>query len=146
MVFLHGLYVKGKWIPEPTVYAYGVFQVSYPGSNPCRLSFYHIIFLPLPPNHHHHHQMHTKKISIGNGGRDTYNKWYAVSVFPIKVFTHLGCFGAHSSDKLLLPVRLCILFLLRAHDTCAKRVRLDLYLAYGICFTYLLSRLQSSFR
>jgi hypothetical protein len=28
VVFLHGLYLKGKWIPEPTVYAYGLFQVS----------------------------------------------------------------------------------------------------------------------
>ena len=27
LVFVHGLYLKGRWIPEATVYVYGVFQV-----------------------------------------------------------------------------------------------------------------------
>ena len=26
-MFVHGLYLKGRWIPEPTCYAYGFFQV-----------------------------------------------------------------------------------------------------------------------
>ena len=35
MVFVHGLYLKGKWIPEPTVYVYGLFQVSF-GDTSCK--------------------------------------------------------------------------------------------------------------
>ena len=32
VVFVYGLYLKGKWIPEPTVYAFGLFQVSLLGT------------------------------------------------------------------------------------------------------------------